>query len=173
MTILTQEEAHRLFEYKDGELFWKEQLVSNFPTPSDHKRWTTRFLNKKAGSYAGIYVNISIKGSRHQAHRIIFLMHHGYLPKIVDHINGKTQDNRIENLRAATHTENLRNCKVPKTNTSGYKNVVWHSQRKKWNVKLTINHKNTSFGLYDDIELADLVAQEARSKYFGSFARNF
>jgi hypothetical protein len=170
--MMTQEEAHRLFDYKDGVLFWKIRPLSDFKTLGRCVQWNERYGRKQVGSCAGKYVNVSINKIRYQAHRIIFLMHHGYLPTIVDHINRKTQDNRIENLRAATFSENLRNAKAPKSNTSGYKNVVWHKQRCKWNVRLTINHKNTSFGLYDDIELADLVAHEARNKYFGSFARH-
>jgi hypothetical protein len=35
-----------------------------------------------------------------------------------------------------------------------------------------INGKDVHFGSYDDIELADLVATEARDKYFGNFARH-
>ena len=38
---------------------------------------------------------------------------------------------------------------------------------------MTINGVRTNFGLYKDIDLADLVAQEARSKYHGKFARNY
>jgi hypothetical protein len=169
---LTQDEAHRLFEYRNGLLFWKIRPLSDFKTIGRCIQWNERYGHKQVGSCAGKYVNVAINKIRYQAHRIIFLMHYGYQPTIVDHINRKTQDNRIENLRAATFTENLRNAKAPKTNTSGYKNVVWHKQRCKWNVRLTINHKNKSFGLYDDIELANLVAHEARNKYFGSFARH-
>jgi len=172
MTTLTQEEAHRLFEYRDGELFWKERPRSDFKTGSRYAIWNERYVYKKAGSCVGKYVNIAIKNIRHQAHRIIFLMHYGYFPKVIDHINGQTQDNRIENLRAATHAENIRNSKIPKNNTSGLKNVVWHKQRQKWGVRIIVNKKSKSFGLYDDIELADLVAREARNKYFGSFARH-
>jgi hypothetical protein len=169
---LTQEEAHRLFEYRDGMLFWKIRPLSDFKTEGRHVQWNERYGHKQVGSCAGKYVNVSINKIRHQVHRIIFLMHYGYLPKVVDHINGKTQDNRIENLRAATYTENQRNSRINKNSSSGVKNVVWHKQRCKWNVRLTINHKNKSFGLYDDIELANLVAHEARNKYFGSFARH-
>jgi len=169
---LTQEEAHRLFEYKDGLLFWKVRPLSDFKTKGRHVQWNERYGHKQVGSCAGKYVNVAINKIRYQAHRIIFLMHYGYLPIIVDHINGNTQDNKIENLRAATHTENLRNSKICKNSSSKVKNVVWHKQRQKWAVRLVINKKSKSFGLYDDIELADLVAQEARNKYFGSFARH-
>jgi hypothetical protein len=172
MATLTQEEAHSLFDYRDGELFWKVRPLSYFKTEGRHVQWNERYGSQKAGSCVGRYVNIAINKIRYQAHRIIFLMHYGYFPKVIDHINGQTQDNRIENLRAATHAENIRNSKIPKNNTSGLKNVVWHKQRQKWGVRIIVNKKSKSFGLYDDIELADLVAREARNKYFGSFARH-
>jgi hypothetical protein len=171
--MITQEQAHNLFEYKDGALYWKIRPLSDFKTEGCHVQWNKRYGYQQVGSCAGTYVNVSINKIRYQAHRIIFLMHYGYLPKIVDHINGKPQDNRIENLRVATHTENLRNSKISKNNTSGLKNVVWYKQRQKWGVRIIINKKSKSFGLYDDIELADLVAHEARNKYFGYFARHF
>ncbi len=43
---------------------------------------------------------------------------------------------------------------------------------KKWAVNVCLNNKNKRFGRYDDIELAELVAQEVRAKYHGEFARN-
>lgn len=171
--MLTQEQAHSLFEYKDGMLYWKIRPLSDFKTEGCYVQWNKRYGYQQVGSCARTYVNVSINKIRYQAHRIIFLMHYGYLPKIIDHINGKPQDNRIENLRAATHSENLRNSKIAKNNTSGLKNVFWYKQRQKWGVRIIINKKSKSFGLYDDIELADLVAHEARNKYFGYFARHF
>jgi hypothetical protein len=38
---------------------------------------------------------------------------------------------------------------------------------------MNINGVRKIFGYFADIELADLVAQEARSKYHGEFARNY
>ncbi len=49
------------------------------------------------------------------AHRIIFFMHHGIWPESVDHIDGNRANNRVENLRACTHAENMRNRGKTKT----------------------------------------------------------
>jgi hypothetical protein len=170
---LTQEEAHRLFEYRDGALFWKARPRSDFKTNGRHEEWNKRYSHKQAGSCAGKYVNVSINKIRYQVHRVIFLMQHGYISEVVDHIDGNRQNNKIENLRAATHTQNLQNAKIPKHNSSGCKNVIWHRQRKKWAVRLVLNKKSKSYGLYDDLELAQFVAQEARNLNFGQFARDF
>jgi hypothetical protein len=158
---LTQEEAHRLFEYRDGVLI---------------RKLTTSRLGKK-GSAAGWknnmgYQNVLISGKQYGVHQIVYLLHYGFIPKLIDHIDNNPQNNLVENLREANKTENNLNSKIRTDNTSGCKNVNWHSQKKKWQVRLCINKKSVSFGLFDDLEFADLVAQEARSKYFQRFARH-
>ena len=160
-TSLTQAKAKELFEYRDGVLY---------------RKITTSRLGKK-GNIAGFtsdkgYRNVLINGKQYGIHRIIYLIHYGFMPSIVDHIDNNPLNNKIENLREANKTKNNLNAKKRKDNTSGFKNVNWHSQKKKWQVRLCINKKSTSFGLFKDLELADLVAQEARNKYFGSFARH-
>jgi hypothetical protein len=126
----------------------------------------------KPSSYNGYcYVNIDRKPIKF--HRIVFLYCHGYLPEVIDHINGIRHDNRVENLRLANKEENCLNSKMPKNNSSGFKNVSWSKVANKWTVQMTVNKKYTNFGYYKDIELADLVAQEARSLYHGAFARHF
>ena len=81
MTLI-QDEAHRLFEYRDGMLFWKVRPLSDFTDIGSHKRWNSRSANKQAGSCAGIYANVSINKVRYQIHRVVFLMHHGFLPQV-------------------------------------------------------------------------------------------
>lgn len=160
---ITKELLHELFEYKEGELYWKV-YTSSKTKPGD-----------KAGcKNSHGYIQISIKKKLYQAHRIIFFMHNGYFPKYVDHIDGNRLNNRIENLRKATNFENSWNSKIRKNNTSGIKGVNWNKSRKKWEVRLrfAVTGKNLYFGRYVDKELAELVAIEARNKYHGEFANH-
>lgn len=157
---LTQELAHSLFEYKDGQLFRKVSRRSY-----------------KSGDLVGNieasgYVRTTLNGKRYSIHRIVYLMQHGYMPKEIDHINGNKSDNRIENLREVSRSENNVNRGSFKQNKSGYKNVSWHKLESKWQVQLKINKKAKHFGYFDDLELADLVATEARDKYFGKYANH-
>jgi hypothetical protein len=103
---------------------------------------------------------------------LIFLLEHGYLPKEIDHINGDRPDNRIENLREATRRENPYNQGMCKNNTSGFRGVSWHNHSKAWLVRLCVNGKSKIIGYFKDLELAGLVADEARALHHGKFAYN-
>ena len=160
--MITQDEALRLFEYKDGEIYWRVDRGWNKTT------------GKVAGgkSVASGYRVCSIGNKNELVHRIIFMMHNGYLPEEIDHIDGNPLNNRIENLREANRKTNGQNRKTQTNNTSGVKNVSWHKSAGKWNVRVEVNRKRHNFGLFDDLELAELVAIEARNKYHGAFAHH-
>ena len=150
------------FEYKDGDLYWK--IMTN---PSK------KLIGKKAGcKSSGAYGVVNLDSKAYSIHKVIFCMHHGWMPPIVDHINLVCDDHRIENLRAATHVTNNYNKIVQKNNKVGIKNVCWSKQNKKWFVQLTQNKKRIFKAYFDDLELAELVATEARNKYHGEFANH-
>jgi hypothetical protein len=151
---------HKYFEYSNGELYNKK---------SRHRVKIGQKLGYKSNEG---YVILGFNNKYYLAHRLIFIMHYGYIPQQIDHIDGNRANNLIENLREATNSQNCHNSKKKITNTSGYKNVTWRKDRSKWLVNIVINNKNVYFGSYDDIELADLVAQEARDKYHKEFAKH-
>lgn len=163
-SVVTQERVRELFDYVDGNLVWKKNQQGH----------------AKAGDIVGAiaecngikYCQTKISGKQIKVHRLIFLWHHGYLPLHVDHIDGDGLNNRIENLRPASISENAANSRVRSSNTSGAKNVYWNKQRGKWMVQATVQGKQKFFGLFEDFELAELVALEVREKFHGQFARH-
>lgn len=157
---MTKDQLNQLFTYKNGKLFWnlpKKRIIVG---------------NRAGTTMSDGYRSVMIDQKRHYEHRIIFMMHHGFLPKELDHIDGNPSNNCIENLRESNRNQNMQNTKLPKNSTSGYKNVYWHKSTQKWKVQFNANKKRMFFGSFDDLELADLVAQEARDKYHGKFARH-
>lgn len=56
-------------------------------------------------------------------HRVVFAIHHGFFPRTVDHIDRDPRNNRIENLRAVTHSQNCLNVGVRKDSTSKVRGV--------------------------------------------------
>ena len=158
--MINQKEIQAIFDYKDGTLYWK-----------NHKY--RKLIGKEAGTKDSKgYIIVGLFGKRYKAHRIIFMLFHGYLPEYLDHIDGNPSNNIIDNLRAATMSENHQNKRIQKNNRSGYKNVYWHAKKEKWDVRISVNNTIKFIGTFDDLELADLVAQEARDKYNGEFARH-
>jgi len=153
---VSQERVLELFKYEDGKLFRRSD-------------------NKEMGIYSikhHRYARIVIDGKDHKLHRIIFLYHHGYLPDIIDHINGDRYDNRIENLREANTYQNRQNSRIYSTSKSGVKNVYWCKRTNKWRVSFSINGKRKTFGSYVDLEEAKQVATSMRNKYFKDFANH-
>lgn len=88
-------------------------------------------------------------------------MFHGVLPKEVDHINGNTTDNRIENLRVASHAENMRNCKIQARNTSGAKGVYWNKATQKYTASIRVDGVLHHLGTFSNF--ADAVSVRKQS----------
>lgn len=158
-----QESYLKLFEYREGKIYWRED------------RGSQKCKGKMAGTLNNDgYSKVRVRelGGSIGVHRVIYCMQHGYMPDFIDHINGIRDDNRIENLRAVTQAQNNLNCKTYTNNTSGIKNVSWFKNNKKWGVSVSVNNKRKFLGLFEDLELADLVAIEARNKYHGAYANH-
>jgi hypothetical protein len=117
------------------------------------------------------YWKINIMGKTKYLHHVIFLMHHGYLPKRIDHIDGDSTNNKIENLRAASQSQNMANSKMKCNNTSGYKGVTFRKDTQKWQAAIMVNGKHISLGSHTTKESAAIAYQEGAKKYYGEFAR--
>lgn len=159
--MITQQEIIDSFEYIDGKLYWKHNARGHFLKGKEAGQ-----LNKYG------YYYVVFKQKRYRLHRLIYMYHHGELPQFIDHIDNNPVNNRIENLRPATHKQNMQNMKKPRSNTSGVKNVSWSKAAKKWGVRMTIGNVHKHIGLFEDLELAELVAMEARLKFHKQFARH-
>ena len=154
-------ELQEFFEYKDGVLFWKK---------SPNKRIV---VGEEAGTISNGRVRVQLGGKIYLAHRIVWAICHGELPPVqIDHKDNDPLNNRIENLRAATSNQNQHNQPKPKNNTSGVKGVSWHKAAGKWSVRVSANNKRINCGLFDDLDLAELVAVEVRNKFHGEYANH-
>ena len=162
MTTLTQEEAQCLFEYKDGVLLWKIR-----PARCTQIGDVVGGTNGKKEPY----LRSRYKNQRFMIHRVVFLMHHGFMPECIDHIDGNIQNNKIENLREVTRTQNSYNSKLRKNNKTGVPNVTWYARAEKYVVTIRADGKTAFSGYFKDFELAELVASEARKKFHLGFAR--
>lgn len=159
--IISQEYLKSIFDYKDGHLYWKI------------KKSSTAMPNQQAGYISGANnVDIVINYKTYKAHRLIYLMHYGCLPIEVDHIDGNPLNNNIENLRPATHAENIRNSKLRKDNKSGEKGVLWDKRSNKWRTHCVFEGKQYSAGSYKNINEAIENVRKLREKLHKQFAKH-
>ena len=159
--MITQELLKHYFDYKDDHLYWKNVVHLN----------QSKLIGQKAGFiHPTGYRHITFMGKQHKAHRLIWLYVYGEMPKEIDHINGDRQDNRLENLRSVTRSQNQFNKAMAQNNTSGYRGVSWHKKSQQWVIRVCANGKSM-VKYVKDLELAGLVAEEMRSLFHGKYAK--
>lgn len=158
------------YDLETGFLHWKKRSEEDF-RGAKHvaKRWNSRFCGKKAGNIStNGYVQVQVNGVNYRAHRVIWLMYYGELPKgDIDHINGIRHDNRICNLRDVSRTDNLRNSRQRSAHITG---VYTASKGKPWRAAIQVNNKQISLGYFDCFCDALKARKIAEVKY--GFHRN-
>ena len=137
---------------------WHE-LLSQFKWNA-HEGVKGCWYARRGGSFNG-------KRFNERLHRVILSTPIGVL---VDHINGDGLDNRRENLRLCTHSENIRNSRPHKNASSKYKGVYWDKDRKKWRARIRVNDVLKHLGSFKSEEDAAMEYNKAAAFYFGEFA---
>ena len=126
---------------------------------------TWHITNNRKGHVDGVRTKIQKEGIRKQ-----YWMHNMIMSKIdannvIDHINHNTLDNRRSNLRELSKKDNATNTSVDKSKT-GIRNVTIE------NGKYRVRIKGISFGRYDTLEEAKIIADKERSKIFPLYEEN-
>jgi len=124
--------------------------------------------------YLQVYLCKNGEKKKHLVHRLIA---YAFIPnpeskEMVDHHDGNPANNSLENLRWATHGENMRNQRLSSGNTSGVKGVSWYKLRSKWRAQIKIDGKTIHLGLFDSLEEATTVRQAKAAELFGVFVNS-
>lgn len=148
---LTYKQACNAFYYSDGNLYWKVSQGT-----------------RKAGTIIGTkdtngYHQVQWMRKLYLVHRIVWLLHYGEWPKDeLDHIDGNPTNNNISNLRACTHSENMRNLPVHRKG----KLPGAHRERSgNWRAHMTYNGKTLYLGMFSTMEAAHEAFKEAHKTY--------
>ena len=129
---------------------------------------------KRPGTLCNGYLKIFIKGRIYFAHRLAWKISYSEEPPdVLDHVNGIRNDNRLENLRAASPAENTRNKGMMKNNTSGATGVVFRekAKKKKWRAQIRSDGKTIHLGSFASREDAAAAYKSAARVHHGEFTR--
>ncbi len=140
-------------------------------------KWISKRPKINVGDIAGGlddagYIRIKIDGIKYRAHRLaIFYITGEWPPDHTDHKDLNRSNNKWENIRPATRTENFGNQTKYSNNKSGIKGVCWDKESGKWMAQIQIANKKIKLGRYKNIEDAAKAYQIAAEKYFKEYAR--
>ncbi len=176
---LPQEFLHSILIYdaKSGLLFWKERTPNMFTAKGGKTAehlcavWNAN-SSKPAGGVSNFgYLRVQIGKSLYLVHVIAWAMHYGIWPiHEIDHISGIRSENRIDNLRKATRSENAFNRRLASNNTSGCPGVVFHEPSGLWHARAQIGGKIISARYFRTREEAIEARAKLVAEHHGEFA---
>ena len=130
--MITHNELLQTLAYANGHFYWKITTGSGKIKPGD----------KAGGKRTDGYIGIIINGKNYFAHRLAWFYHHGVWPSdSIDHIDRDRSNNKIENLRECTYSENAQNRSISSRNKSGHTGVKFHEFSGKWAAYLRFQRK--------------------------------
>lgn len=138
--------------------------------------WLTDRSSKRAGSSAGCFSSrgykvINLDGWLYYAHRLAwFYMTSEWPPEEIDHRDMNKRNNRWENLRLATASQNKRNVVKRRVNKTGFKGVTL-VDGKYHRASIRINGKPTLIGYFDSPQKAHAAYVKEAQRLSGDFAR--
>ena len=135
LNSISREEVLQLLDYDahTGCFYWKQ----------GRKGCTQGSL---AGSVKSTgYRAIKIAGVYYQAHRLVWLVETGEMPKgVIDHIDRNRTNNRFQNLRDTSVIENNRNVSLSSRNQTGVVGVSFDDERNQWRASISVDGKSYS-----------------------------
>lgn len=132
----------------------------------------TDIVGEIAGFDVHGYTGITIDSKKYPAHILAWLYVYGEIPLTeIDHRNRQRSDNRISNLRLATHKQNAYNQSLRKGSKTGVTGVSIDGQTGKFRAHITIDGKMIHLGRFSLVNDAIDARLKAERQYFGEFAR--
>jgi hypothetical protein len=145
--MFTKEYLHERFEYRDGELYWKQVFSRRL------------VVGQLAGDTDGSgYRRVMIGTNHYKMHILIWWMHRGGIPEglLVDHKDMNKSNNRLDNLRLLSKSQNNRNRVA--------KGVSFDKSRNKRRAQISIDNRTVMLGRYASEDEAKTVYEAAKAK---------
>jgi len=90
---------------------------------------------------------------------------------MVDHKNGNALDNRWENLRIASNSQNQANSRICRSNRSGFKGVSFNKAANKWVATIQHGGELIYIGGFGSAQEAHMAYQSTQTQLHGDYAR--
>lgn len=166
---VTQEYARELFHYdpETGKLYWKHRPREHFRTKRGQIAHNSKYAGKEAGhvsDFGHLMVKVGLR--TWPAHRLIWLMNTGELPEVIDHVNRDPADNRMENLRPCSYSENVINSK---RRAAGEVAGVYAVRPGVWKACLRARGKHHYLGCFSSWDDAKQAYEKCVRENFGEF----
>lgn len=136
------------------------------------KNWFAQVARRRDGSIRSVYALTQLrredgKQRPERMHRVILGLENDTEG---DHADGDGLNNRRDNLRPATHTENGFNGRRRRDNTSGFRGVSRDDRKGLWRARIRVARKLIHLGWFSDPLEAAAAYADASVKYHGAFA---
>ncbi len=139
-----------------------QKLFTYNPETGEFRNKIDRASNARKGgliksNHSCGYRRVNVEGNLYYTHRLIWIYLYGRIPTkfVIDHIDGNTSNNKIQNLRCVPISQNQRNRKICTQNTSGQSGVYFRKDTKRWTAQITNNEgKRLSLGCFKSKEEA-------------------
>lgn len=148
----------------------------NYDPESGNLTWRVKRWRRHGGSIAGWdcpngYRKVTFWGRNYYVHRLIFFYMTGSWPRNqIDHINCRRRDNRWENLREASLSQNMQNKSVRKDSKVGLKGVTTIKKTGRFEASISVDGKRKYLGNFGSPVEAHAAYVTAARKLFGEFA---
>lgn len=145
---------HECFELRDdGTLIWRERPSHHFDCAARAKAVNAWRAGRKAGCIGKCgYWFVRFSDKLHPVHRVVYAMSRGHWPAMqIDHIDRNILNNRPDNLREATKSQNGMNRGPNKRNKLGLKGVLLHKPGM-YRARIHHNGKNLHLGCFKSAE---------------------
>ncbi len=157
LKLPTQERLLQLFTYDpETGVLTRKEATKGYPG--------NRPITRK--NHAG-YIVTMVDGTTYRVHRLIWVMVHGDVENVIDHVNHDTGDNRLVNLRACNQHQNGGN---KRSNRNRYKGITFCKYTSRWRAQISVRERHFCLGRYDTEEEAALAYNNAARLFFGEFA---
>lgn len=144
---LTKQYLQQFYDYdpETGVIRHAHRADHLFSHPSGAAKYKKHYEGTVAGCLVNDgprqYITINLGGRELKAHRVAWIMCNGEIPEglVIDHVNGDGTDNRLENLRVVTTSDNSANSTISKRNKTGITGVSFNRKTERYVVSICRN----------------------------------